>query len=162
MNKRNLFARLKQLGEDAQRLTGYTLNSGGCCVYAALVGEELEKLGITVEGKVTTRSDLSLDEAKNESTWPNNYNFYHVYLYFTVDGTRYVYDSDNLHEVQEGNGAPDPWQDEPAEGSLSIAEMQALASKASLWNSWFPRRKIPALRKLVHEELAPLNQREAA
>lgn len=164
MDSLTLRANLRQLGKDANALTDNRLNQGGCAVYAALVGRELERLGVPVLGIVcetfadTTVAFASLRVKDRTSTRAWNragIHFDHVGLEFECSDGRYVYDSDTLRKAPAKTLSGMPI----SPGYLSVADVEALAGinrrtetrRNAAWNSAFSRKDIPALRDLVAE-----------
>lgn len=137
------------------------LNSGGCCVYAALVGRRLSELGVPVRG-IVAMSDWqepgNLDEARQNVNDPgdgmewydNDVTFTHVGLQFDLDGETYQYDSGGVTKPKRYL-RNSHWN--LCEGHLTVEEMEQLAERPGNWSSWFNREQIPALERLVKEYL---------
>lgn len=150
-NNRTLLEKLRDLGTNAEKVTDGYLNYGGCCVFAAIVGERLEKLGYIVEGKSYGDFD-DVEQAFNEVKEGDYHSFFHVFLHVIVDGRRYVFDSDTCRLASSQFAAPNAFQS-AAHGSLTVAQLKELAGKRSLWNSDFPRHTVPKLRQLADKIL---------
>lgn len=158
MQWRVLQRKLKVLGEKANAKFP-ELNAGGCCVFAAAVAKELENLGL--EAWVTFPKDndkeellrLVEDVKKKKFDGPHEYsiNLWHLAVRIRHQDVEYAYDSDGLVEngKRVGNARHIAHRD-----CLSSEEAEVLANEVQLWNSFFPRQQIPAVRKLVREELS--------
>jgi len=87
---------LRKLGRHVQEdITGGCLNYGGCAVYAALVGRELQRLGVPVGVVVNGYGGANLDEVRLKVTdvgdkgqWNDNgVYFNHVGLEYAINVT---------------------------------------------------------------------------
>lgn len=147
---------LNDLGWKASEID--CLNYGGCCVYAALVGRELEKLNIPVRGvsaswrhdgsKASVETARSNVKNKDDLEEWNSNGIYcgHVGLEFDLDGKTWHYDSSGVKQ------AGDTLDNLPiAAGRFTIDELELLASKPKNWNHEFDRGDIPRLRGLVEK-----------
>ncbi len=154
----NLIRRLNMLGKEIN--TSYPrINSGGCCVYASLVAEELIKLGVKVQGIVgywNAKSEPSLDYIRpliktgTLSDWHDNgVNFSHVGLEFIHNGYTRHYDSNGV-SFQRKKLMGFPLYD----GRLLPKELRKLAASREGWNPYFNRRDIPDIRKLIAEHMS--------
>jgi hypothetical protein len=140
------------------------INHGGCCVYAAMVAEELQKHGIEVKGIVSAygakemnSNGITLDHIRPGNTleeWNRcGIRFNHVGIEFVIKtegkrATKKHYDSTGVKRATtELDHMP------LYKGRLTIDDLKALARKRKGWNETFNRRYIPALRKLVKEHL---------
>lgn len=163
MKQPTLKAKLQALGAAVNELTDDDVNYGGCCVYAALVGRELEKLGIPARGVVCSYGPGNVDEARNnvksvEDTRAWNragIYFNHVGLEAKIGGRYYLIDTDRMNPAGEkrlGRG-----RNPICEGRLSVDELEKLAGIGhdnetefkDGWNSRFDRDYIPAMREVV-------------
>lgn len=160
LSSETLRVRLESLGLVAVALGG--LKAGGCCVYAAIVGIELAKLGIPVCGVIA--SDIApgtLDQlrpAENFSVHAWNatgLRIDHVGLEVELDGELWLVDAGGVVPQTAGaylGRAPDcPL----VPGYLSLEEVVRLSLDDSpgAWVEDFDRRNIPALRRLAAEML---------
>lgn len=137
------------------------INSGGCCVYAALVAAELTKLNIQTKGIVGSRNatdETSIDIARSYverntiAEWQDNMiDLYHVGIEFVAFGETKHYDSNGV-KLADGYIDSAPLYD----GRLELSELEELAADNN-WNPAFKRGNIPALRSLVKLYLKDLN-----
>lgn len=137
------------------------LNFGGCCVYAAVLGSELEKKGYRVVGKVakpwyaeTPHADIDKVRAKNNnrplnhSEWNDNgVRFIHMFLEIrSLDGVAIHHDSEQTKKIEDTFGGREIYR-----GSMLIEHMQVLASNAFGWNDVFDRQEIPQLTETIKQ-----------
>ena len=154
----NLFEALNTLGQRINK-SYPNINNGGCCVYAAAVGEELLKRGVNVRTVVANSYDASLNINKarkgvNNTNQKDEWNqagvyFNHVGVEFKLGGKWFLYDSDGVNPRGKKLGS---YKVHP--GFLSVEEAKALAAEAKGWNDSFNRRSIPALKKHIKNFLA--------
>lgn len=141
------------------------LNRGGCGVFAALVGRELQSNGVKPEVIVQTEygdDPLYVRQRVRNPLDPfdwhdNGLYINHAGLRFKHNGKWWTYDSTALrqsHDVFSDDDRP------ASRGFLTVEEMEAFAFPRAkgpfhtvydLWNSEFDRRQIPKLRRAVHE-----------
>ncbi len=150
----NIVDTLNRLGNAVEASVTY-LNSGGCCVYAALVARELADRGYPVKGVVVSYGATkgkpkiyevrkTLNNSKDLVDWNGHVSFSHVGIEFRADGKVYRYDSNGVV------GAKDPLMNmAPYPGRLKVDELEAFASGQEGWNNTFNRNQIPKLKKLV-------------
>lgn len=167
MNKR-LHEALLQMGVGANTIAKGRLNLGGCCVYAALVGRELLKHGIPVRGIAAgepgyTGHDEALSlsrirphvENKNYlNDWEynaNGMNIHHIGLRIGRGKDALLYDSNGFAEDARWLSG-----ERVIPGTLSIPELEGLASVRENWNHRFDRRSIPRLKTLITDMLEDL------
>lgn len=131
------------------------INSGGCCVYAAMVAEELHKRGVDVciivaaecsDDDEGHNADLNYLErnikSNSKADWNNNGVFFnHVGIEFRIGDDIYHYDSNGVHPEDV---MLDCWR--LYEGRISIETAKSLAEEAEGWNTTFNRKSIPSLR----------------
>lgn len=165
----NLINILNKLGKKIENKYE-DINSGGCCFFAARVGQELVKLGIPT--KIVVASDIidyesgeeivSIDDIRPHIVdnslfeWNNNdIMFGHVGIEFQHEGKSYLYDTGG---VKRWNGfltcCGEPYYLYP--GYLTVEEASELADSEG-WNDMFNRDDIPAIVKEIKkyfEELA--------
>lgn len=154
----DLEIKLNRLGEEVYDRYP-NINSGGCCVYAAMVVAELNKLNIPAKGIVASYSSLAsksidkirpLIEKNTLDEWQKNgVSFSHVGVEFTLNGKKKHYDTGGVRKAgKELDHMP------IYKGRLEYIELRALAAKKYGWNTCFNRRDIPELRRLVKSFLA--------
>jgi len=155
--KMDLIESLDTLGKRINRWYP-EINSGGCCVYASLIGEELRKRGIETRVIVAAwgaRANLDkvrtkLNNNNQKSEWNNNdVYFNHVGVEFKHNGKTFHYDSDG---VKPKSKMLKTWTIYP--GRLSVDEAKVLADEPEGWNDSFERSKIPSLKRHVRSYLA--------
>ena len=147
-----------------------SINSGGCCVFAALVAKHLSKY-VPVQIRVASSWSESLvalgvvrkkvPDPYNIHHWTDNgVGFSHVFIEFRHKGKSYIYDSNG---VQEKTEPCDPTFGYPTfPGSLTLAEATKFAmNKNSGWNKMFNRRQIKKLEKIVDKGFKALKQNKA-
>lgn len=153
----DIINKLKAISSKANA-TVPNINYGGCAVMAAIVGRELEKLGIEVEGIVP---DSNPNQARGQVKKPHKYDanwwedngvsFEHVALRFKLDNKVYTYDTDKLHKgrIRFGKRLEYKAGCKFGEG-FKIVELKKIASTGDgFWNSDFNRKNIGKLRKIV-------------
>lgn len=167
MNNRGIITQLRAVGAEANDCFD-ALNEGGCAVYAALVARALLNRGIPARGRVADRYNLGkntvsvvrellgqqgIDTARaNARDWNvKGIDFTHVLVEFDYRGKTYLCDSNFVdskpREIEPTCGAP------LLPGSLSIAELEAIAADECGWNPWFDRDNIPALQQIISATL---------
>jgi hypothetical protein len=155
----DLVSQLNSLGMDVNAKYRY-LNSGGCAVFAAIVGNELRDMGVKVKVLVCGSGDgESLDAVRGNIKNPNrkrewNKNdvfFNHVGLEFFWKRRKYHYDSNGANPpVKVLDGYP------LYKGRLTVDECIGIAREPSGWNKKFNRRHIPAIRRMVRKHFAEM------
>jgi len=160
METKELRQRLRKLGKTANKQFPY-LNNGGCCVYAAAVAGELERLGVQYEVIVPCPYNESVDLADirknvtnvNEKKAWNEAGVYfsHVAVRLKLAGRWYTYDSDGFTRSKYDFGKG--WTYVAVDGGMTAKEAKALADEAKGWNTCFSRSNVPKVRKLVREAL---------
>lgn len=154
----NLFEALNTLGRRINR-SYPALNEGGCCVYAATIGEELLKRGLKVRVVIANsfeaKKNLNRVRHKvNNTNQKRDWNsagiyFNHVGVEFKLGGKWFLYDSDGVNPRGKKLGS---YQVHP--GFISVADAKALADESKGWNCSFSRRSIPHLKKHIKNFLA--------
>ena len=144
---------LKSLGKEIIRRYPY-INCGGCCVYAAIITEELHKLNIPAGGIVTTWDtpeyvDIDTIRHRVKSNAINEWrskgvNFTHVGVEFTYNNRKYHYDSEGCNLASKKFREYKVYN-----GRLQLQEMKELTQRQRGWNTRFLRKDIPAIRKFV-------------
>ena len=165
MESRQLRNRLRALGKEANRQFPY-LNNGGCCVYAAAVAGELERLGYEYEVIVPAPYNETLDlsdvrknvtNVNEKSSWnAAGVYFSHVAVRVKTGGRWYTYDSDGFRrsKYEFGRGWSGDAMYTAPNGGMTAKEAKSLADESKGWNSCFHRGDVPRVRKLVKEMLA--------
>lgn len=164
MKSRELKKRLRKLGAEANERFPY-LNNGGCCVFAAAVAGELERIGVEHEVIVPAPYDeatLDLSEVRknvtnvNEKASWNNAGVYfsHVAVRVKLGGRWHTYDSDGIRRGKYDFGTSS-WTGSSiytaSNGGMTAKEAKVLADEAKGWNSMFHRSNVRPVRKLVRE-----------
>lgn len=164
----NLTNTLNSLADNVGREIEY-LNSGGCGVIAAFVGEYLKNVegisqvrvlnasGVTEHVDITEiRKSIPRGQKDNIDQWYDNapYGiFNHLLISFCYEGTRYVFD---------GYEGVMPWNQYKqltswcyrSKGSFTIDEIKKLSVDSGKgWNDCFDRNQIPKIRKLAKRYL---------
>lgn len=141
------------------------VNCGGCCVYSAILGEELEKQGYHVLGKVlkpwVSVHNTNIDEvrAKNNNRplniveWEvNGVTFNHVFLeIYAESGVVIHHDSTRTTRWKPTFNERDFYP-----GSMIVEHMKFLGSSSEGWNERFDRKEIPQLTKTIKDFMSRL------
>lgn len=136
------------------------INSGGCCVFASLVGHELERRNIDTKIIVASTCPedkghkASIDDARLfvgrdncMSRWNDEgIQFSHVGIEFRLGDDVYHYDSNGAHPEDALLGI---YRIYP--GRLTVKEATELANDGDGWNSMFDRDDIPGLRMRIQK-----------
>jgi hypothetical protein len=141
----NLPAKLREVGRAVNALTDGTVNYGGCGVYATLICERLEALGVKAEvivpdwsevGSVeAARNNLMVDaEEANDADWVNaGISFHHVGVRFEWKGAVFTHDTDVTRNGGDQFGK-DPYDALP--DGMTAAEMRVAAITDPVgWNN---------------------------
>ncbi len=131
-----------------------TINSGGCCVYAAKMAEELEKRGYAVSAWVAMDEwagspdlggvRLKVKHKRDPFEWNDNgVDFMHVGFSIRHNGTWRNFDTEGEHVVYVMNG----WK--ILKGRLTAEEAKGMARRASYWNKTWDRRLNRDVRSLI-------------
>lgn len=162
----DVVAALNDLGERVMNRNPY-INNGGCCVFAAAVGEQLQKRGVETWVIVGTYPetfdddedgyhdiDIRYVEAKLKKkplyVWnDNNIFFTHVGLGFRIGDRFYNYDSHGVRTEDFYLGEYMLYK-----GGLSVETARFLADQEDGWNECFDRSQIPDLRRYIRRRLA--------
>jgi hypothetical protein len=152
----NLIKRLNGLSNRVLNLSPY-INSGGCCVFAALVGARLEKIGKEVaikvgsgDGRAQPLDYYRKQVSSNRPTEWNNAGLYfgHIVVEFFHDDDLYHYDATGMHFA---DGKTYDGSYPIADGSLTVAEAAEMASDPRGWNYAFDRKDIPDIERLIND-----------
>lgn len=141
------------------------INSGGCCVFAALVGEELRKKGINVHVVVGAWNHNEVAKPIEEvrqnipDAWVADHRlwraeeiyFVHLGLEIETRRGRVLYDANG---VQANRGELDGCG--LYNGRMKLDDAKALADNPHAWNDTFDRSDIPRLKFLVESEIEHL------
>lgn len=162
----NIVTKLDQLGVEVLRRYP-DINSGGCCVYAAMIVAALHKHKIKAQGIVASWNAERMNYAgasidtirhyivKNTLTeWEDNgISFSHVGVEFEYKGlirkTKRHYDTSGVRPAGKMLDSMPIYK-----GRLDLNELRTLAGRKDGWNSTFDRKQIPALRTFVKNFLA--------
>lgn len=151
-----------RLGKRLNRLGNLVLdqypniNCGGCCVFAAAVGAELQAMGIETRVIVAAhreKSDINLNQIRQYLEFPTEkaeWNsegiwFDHVALEIVLNGKKLHYD---VHGVRRAN----VWKFGDYilyKGWMSIEDATALADEEQGWSSVFARENVYPLRRMI-------------
>lgn len=136
------------------------INYGGCGVFAAEMGKDLQALGYNTQCTVFTTS-LSPTQARKfdlnalraslihtdlvEDWEENGINFYHIMLEVEGKGEHFLVDAEDIYppDKSEYFGAA------RLGGNIPVDIMEKLANDDSAWNPTFPRRTIPKVRRSI-------------
>jgi hypothetical protein len=146
------YSEMLKLAEKVQDAGIKDINAGGCCVYAALLGEALKQRGdkfrIVVDGGIwggnisIPRARRNIKNTASVREWnANDVNFYHVFLE--------VKDDRGEWRGVDGEGEAHAMHRLP--GFLPLPDAQLLAATEDGWNDWFNRKQIPKLRRIIHK-----------
>lgn len=160
----NIIDQLNALAAEVRESTS-DLNSGGCGVFAAMVGKALIQKGIPASCFAcydTVWDDMrhagNVDEARANVSDPadlyewndNDVSLSHVGVEFVANGETLWYDSNGVVKPSR-SFTRGTWivQD----GRFTVEEMEAMAERPHNWNDWFDRSQIPDIQHLVEERL---------
>lgn len=151
----NILEKLKIISANANAEVS-SINYGGCAVMAAIVGEELEKHGIRVEGvpnygnPALVRKNKTNTHKFNMRMWENNgIGFGHVALRFRYNERTYTWDTDRLVRSSKEFGYPECFTETRFGQGLTIKELKRLSWADGDWNTEFNRKDIPKLKRIV-------------
>jgi hypothetical protein len=131
------------------------INSGGCCVFAAYVGEQLQRRGYKVN-IISAAHDAGLRGKNLEKVRPrilkqtalewerNGINFNHIGIEVKVGWRWYHYDTDGAYKR---NGKLDNMP--VHRGRLTVDEALQLSSTVVGWNAEFDRRRMPSIKRHI-------------
>lgn len=161
METRKLRRQLRKLAHTANERFP-RLNYGGCCVFAAAVATELERMGVPHEVISSGGEHLDLNEVRpphnDVDAWQRQgVHFGHVGVRLKLHGRWYTYDSDKpLHRGKGKFGINyGSVMFNAAKGGITAAEATELADDFDAWNSSFDHRtNAEPVRVLVKEMLA--------
>ena len=137
----SIIKKLRKVGSSV--VSGVPLiNCGGCCVYAAKVGRELEKMGYDV--RVVFRKTGNVKKNNPEIKCPLlaeeeiGVDFYHVGLAVKSGGKWYTHDAEATHKGLKVFGED---RLPVAKTYLTVEQAESFASYRHFWNTTYPRRK---------------------
>jgi hypothetical protein len=166
MNTHKLFATLRHLQAYMQD-NHPNINRGGCGVFAFMVGEKLQGLGLEVdiitpcgmyEGVPAKDIRAKVGSLNNASEWGNNgLSLWHLAVRFkTKSGIVYTYDSDGFKRSSDDFGKNDRFCTDPEFGSgLTVEETKEISMNPEGWNTSFPRRTIPEIQAEIDRLFKP-------
>lgn len=135
-----------------------TVNSGGCCVLAVIIAQELRKRNIPVEIIVAADgASENIDRAREKVKSNRKHEWNSAGVYFNHVGIEFRLGDDVYHFDTEGRVKPEDFMlgtREIYEGRLTVEEAKELADEAEGWNPVFDRKTIPSLRRHVKRYLA--------
>jgi len=144
---------LNVLGTEVSKKIDY-INSGGCCVFAACIGEELKLRGIETSIIVAASwgIEANINQAREKVAVPNRkqewnnagINFHHVGVEYIIDHDSFHYDSNGSHHA---DGMLGDWM--LYDGRMSVEDAAGLANEEEGWNTCFNRGDIPTLRRFI-------------
>lgn len=137
-----------------------TINYGGCCVYAAILGAELEKRNIPVrvivaafaasDGTNIARIANNIANRGEKQAWnENGVYFNHVGLEIKIGKKWHHCDTDGCEKPARAFRRLPVYR-----GYLSVDDAKKLASDGDGWNCDFNRSKIPSVKRHVKRFLA--------
>lgn len=130
------------------------INSGGCAVFAALMGQCLEQYGrVGIAVGTDERKTASIDKARKNieenvvDEWnDNDVWFAHIVIEFEYQGNKYHVDSTGVHDVSMLTHCGEYTI---LKGRLTVHEVTELASQTHGWNYAFERSQIPTIKQLI-------------
>lgn len=153
----DLIPALNTLGKKVNRWYPY-INSGGCCIYAVIVAEELILRGRKPQIVVgnLSQSLTKIGQARNNVINRNSMAewrsagicFNHVGVAFRHKGVWFIYDSDGVNPLSIGRLGRFTLYP----GLMTIEDTRLIAASGG-WNNCFNQRCIPKLRLRVKEFL---------
>ncbi len=157
LNNADIHAVLDALGAEINQKISY-INSGGCCVFAACIGEELKLRGIETNIIVAASwgNETNINQAREKILVPNRMtewngqgiHFHHVGVEYIIDHDSFHYDSNGSHHADVKLGE---WM--LYEGRMSVEDAAGLANEAEGWNTCFSREDIPTLKRFIRKFL---------
>lgn len=134
-----------------------TVNSGGCCVFASVVGRELLNRGIDVKiivGSKTPVSNLevirnTMKDSHDIEEWNmNGVVFNHIAIELPLDGKMFFFDADGLSRADRSFHG---WGIHP--GRLTVAEAESMAMRDDAWNDMFDRKHVSKMARRIRSFL---------
>lgn len=138
------------------------LNYGGCGIFAYLVGEKLQALGLEVDivtplyggsyGIPAVEVRKNVSNVKNCEEWDNNgLSRNHLAIRFkTSSGQVYTYDSDTLFRGSGVFGDNLYKTDRRFGSGLTVEETKAICKRQKGWNRTFDRKQVPQLKSTIN------------
>ncbi len=158
----DLFTKLDKLG---RRTNAHipTIDHGGCCLYAYLVGKELLAMGIPARvftsrcylPEIVYNTNIDAVRPKIPVNTTDEWNahdisFEHLGVEFDYKGTTWHVDSQGVHSGQAEFRGRFVYP-----GRFTVAEAEELYLN-STWNTDFPRSMIPTVEDLVRQTFHPV------
>lgn len=147
----NLLDTLNNISKQLKRDINTSINSGGCCVVAAILASHLKNIipyKIVVLDDGCAHIDRVRAELRNNydiREWNNNgVTFGHVLVEFEYGNATYWVDSNGVHD-----SLVDMWYGEILSGSLTLKEATALAESSKGWCTLFNRDYIPQIDHII-------------
>lgn len=142
----------------------YSLNKGGCCVYAALIAQRIRKYFPFVRVYLRVIDDMRKAtiygarqnvKANTLECWNSNgLEFGHVMLQIRYKDVNLLCDSECMENYKSALESLPYWIVMHS-GSITIKEALEL-SKDNHWNHEFDRRQIPELKRIIRQEFRRL------
>lgn len=160
---------IEQLNEAASRVENAipNINSGGCGVYAAIVGRRLKKeYGISPRVKIASWSEAPSIEAVVRRFYASKlrtlqdvnrrlgFTVEHALLVFKLDSRLWIHDATGTEEYEPEHYTrwnPSGFDVEFVPGTAPLRWISAIARYRYGWNTSFDRREIPFIRQTVDE-----------
>lgn len=147
----NLLDTLNNISKQLKRNINTSINSGGCCIVAAIIASHLKDI---VPYKIVVLDDgcehidsvrAKLKDTSDIIEWNHNgVNFGHVLVEFEYGNSTYWVDSNGVHD-----SLVDMWYGERLPGSLTLKEAIALAENKKGWCNQFDRKYIPQIDHII-------------
>ena len=164
-NSERLIPFLRELGHELEN-EYESINWGGCCVIAGMLGEHLQNF-TEVKGGVVFNGwsgSVDLDEIRDVIANPNDAThwqragctFDHVLVEIDIDGTLYLIDSEGVHVSSEYTSF-----NNRATGRFTLDETQGMAAEQSGWNGEFDRGQIPYIEDTINDAFERFARGEA-
>ena len=152
----NVLNSLVKLGNEIDDSTTF-INDGGCCVFAALVGKQLQKyLPVRIRSCYSHYADAngktSINKIRNKIKknrtleWESNGIYFdHVIIEFRYKGKSYFYDASGISEASDQEHT---FGLRVHKGFFSVSDALKFA-KENTWNHLFDRSQIPEIKEMV-------------
>jgi hypothetical protein len=169
VNYARLFQALAAISDEVENNIA-EVNAGGCGVFAGIIGQHLERIGLVCDvatqihewGKPAkaVRKTLDTSNATAQMWWDNGLDGAHLVLRFKIGNEVHMYDAlgVNNSEIFER------WllsRNDFGLG-LTVQETVIMSSKKRGWNSRFDRSQIPAIQEIADTHLSEFDTGEFA
>jgi hypothetical protein len=146
----------KELTEECSNI-----NQGGCAVMAAIIGKELQSLGVQLDivtpahrrrySPFNARKKLSQNNDNSVSDWEyEGVSFGHLAVRFSLGKRLWTWDSGGLKLGGTTYGDHRCWIAKyPFGHGMTVAECKIIAGTKEEWNKSFDRNKILPLRRII-------------